>query len=223
MSRNDFLAPSNLDTRNPDYVVPLSPPDRPPFVHYHSSSTLPATPRTPLPPQENAKIVEMSSIPLKPYLGLLPRVLLTTLTPALLPLLLTISHLNQNRSSTSSLAESLKSSVLSACSGLATGAASIQTMPRYLAIQTNDEIARATQASILSVGAALIDSITVIETVVTFILDSYRSMLLCTIELAVRGTLDILIGAVVLVEHSQKLRGDADIPHFGLADLDWRE
>lgn len=66
-------------------------------------------------------------------------------------------------------------------------------------MQTNDEVVRATQASILAVGAAMIDSITIIETVVTFVLDTYRSMLLCTIELAVRGTLDILVGAVELV------------------------
>lgn len=45
----------------------------------------------------------------------------------------------------------------------------------------------------------MIDSITIIETVGTFILDTYRSMLLCTIELAVRGTLDTLIGAVEVV------------------------
>ncbi len=66
-------------------------------------------------------------------------------------------------------------------------------------MQTNDEVVRATQASILALGAALIDSITIIETVLTFVLDTYRSMLLCTIELAVRGTLDILIGAVEVV------------------------
>jgi hypothetical protein len=63
-------------------------------------------------------------------------------------------------------------------------------------MQTNDEVIRATQASILLIGAALIDCVTIIETVVTFIADTYRSMLLCTIELAVRGTLDILISAV---------------------------
>lgn len=40
------------------------------------------------------------------------------------------------------------------------------------------------------------DAITIIEAVVNFIVDTYRSMLLCTIELAVRGTLEILISAV---------------------------
>ena len=202
MSRaNDLLAPPRPGYLNPDHIVPLSPPIRPPFAHYHTSSTLPATPHTPYSPPGRTAVNEASHTPLKPYLTLPPRLLLTTLTPALLPLILTISHLIQNRSSTASLASTLKASVLSACSGIATGAASIQTLPRYLAMQTNDEMVRATQASILVVGEALIDSITIMETVVTFIVDSYRSMLLCTIELAVRGTLDILIGAVALVSH----------------------
>lgn len=49
------------------------------------------------------------------------------------------------------------------------------------------------------------DAITIIEAVVNFIVDTYRSMLLCTIELAVRGTLEILISAVQNV--SRKLLG----------------
>lgn len=196
---SDLLAPPRRDYVNPDHIVPLSPPSRPPFVRYHSSSSLPATPYTPYPPPPATGPSQERTRLLQPYLDLPPRLLLTTPTPAILPLILTIAHLIQTRSSTASLAATLRDSVLSACSGLAKGAASIQTMPRYLAIQTNDEVVRATQTSILSVGAALIDSVTIIETVVTFILDTYRSMLLCTIELAVRGTLDILIGAIELV------------------------
>lgn len=72
-------------------------------------------------------------------------------------------------------------------------------------MQTNQEAIRATQASILAIGTMLMDAITIIEAVVNFIVDTYRSMLLCTIELAVRGTLEILISAVQNV--SRKLLG----------------
>jgi hypothetical protein len=65
-----------------------------------------------------------------------------------------------------------------------------------MAMQTNEEMVRATQASILALGSLLMDCITIIETVVQFIVDCYRSMLLCTIELVVRGTLEVLIEAV---------------------------
>lgn len=176
---------------NPDEIIPLSPSIKPPFAQY-AASPLPATPHTPYSPPLPSRRSE--TIPLQPYLWLLPRILLTFFSPCLLPMILTIAHLIQNRSSTASLATSLKSSVLSACSGLAKGAASIKTLPRYLAMQTNQEAI--TQASILAIGTMLMDAITIIEAVVNFIVDTYRSMLLCTIELAVRGTLEILISAV---------------------------
>lgn len=66
-------------------------------------------------------------------------------------------------------------------------------------MQTNQEAIRATQASILAIGTMLMDAIAIIEAVVNFIVDTYRSMLLCTIELVVRGTLEILISAVQTV------------------------
>lgn len=203
---SDYLSPPQPGFTNPDHIVPLSPPIRPPFAHYHSSSTLPPTPHTPypLPPgdtTESSGLGTEQTTGLRPYLTLPPRLLLTTLSPALLPLILTIAHLIQNRSSTASLAESLKTSLLSACTGLAKGAAHIQTLPRYLAMQTNEEAIRATQASILAIGSALIAIITIIEVVVEFMVDTYRSMLLCTIELAVRGTLEVLVAGVQTVRH----------------------
>lgn len=207
---NDRLRPPRPAYTYADYVVPLSPPVRPPFSTYHSmSSVLPATPRTLYNPPgpsraPGAPFEPRSSGGLPPYLTLPPRLLLTTLTPALIPLMLTIAHLFQNRSSTASLANTLRSALGSACSGLAKGAASIQTMPRYLAMQTNDEVIRATKASILFVGTALIDCVTIVEEVITFIVDTYRSMLLCTLELAIRGTLDILIDAVQTVSETRR-------------------
>ena len=203
-TQGDHLAPPPRRWVDPQADVPLSP-VRPPFEHYHSSSTLPTTPITPFPPgapsgRSGSPRTDMgSSTRLQPYLTLQPRLLLVFLTPAVLPLILTITHLFLNRSSTASLADTLRSSLLSACDGLAQGAASLQSMPRYLAMQTNQEVLRATQASILAIGVMLMDSITIIETVVTFIVDTYRSMLLCTIELAVRGSLELLIGAVKTV------------------------
>lgn len=181
---------------NPDEIIPLSPPVRMPFAQY-VASPLPATPHTAYSPSSSSQQSPTTS--LRPYLTLLPRIMLTFFSPCLLPMILTISHLIQNRSSTASLAASFKSSVLSACSGLAKGAASIKTLPRYLAMQTNQEAIRATQASILAIGTMLMDAIAIIEAVVNFIVDTYRSMLLCTIELVVRGTLEILISAVQTV------------------------
>ena len=211
------LLPPRQDYINPEYTVPLTPHTRPPFSHYQSSSTLPNTPHTPFPQPSGPARSAMASTRLKPYLGLPARLLLTTFSPALLPLILTIAHLIHNRSSTASLAASLRASLLSACSGIATGAAGLLTMPRYLAMQTNEQAVRATQASILAIGSALGDCVTIIEVVVIFIVETYRSMLLCTIELVVRGTLEVLIGAVQTVSLLIRLLDEKLILRFQMA------
>lgn len=133
---------------------------------------------------------------LKPFLSLSPRLFLTTFNPALLPLVFTIIHIANTRSSTAELAASLKQSLYKACGGIASGAAVLQTLPRYLAMQTNEQVDKATRATVLAVGLALMNCIQIIEAVVNFIIDTYRSMLLCTIQLVVQGTLEILIAAV---------------------------
>ena len=75
-------------------------------------------------------------------------------------------------------------------------------MPRYIAVKTNEQMLRTSQAMILAVGAGLMDIITIINVVVEFMIDTYRSLLLCTIELAVRGTLEVVIEAVRTVCHA---------------------
>lgn len=198
---SEYLKPPRFQQPNPDYTSPATPPGAAPFTSYgQPDPSLPPTPQTssPAPPHLSSSST-MPSSGLTPYLALPPRLLLSTLSPALLPLILTIAHLSQNRASTAALASTLKSNLLSACGGLAKGAASLQSIPRYLAMQTNDEVVRAAQASILLVGAGLMDCITIVEKVLEFMLDTYRSLLMCTIQLAVQGTLDILISAVQTV------------------------
>ena len=215
MSGRDYLAPPPVGSVNPDHHIPLSPAIRPLFQHYHSTSTLPPTPHTPFPPPNHLpglvsptrSASHASSTPLRPYLTLAPRLLLATLSPALLPLILTIAHLLQNRSSTASMADTLRGSLLSACTGLAKGAASLQMMPRFIAIKTNEQMLRTSQAMILAVGSGLMDIITIINVVVEFMIDTYRSLLLCTIELAVRGTLEVVIEAVRTVSSKRLING----------------
>ena len=63
-------------------------------------------------------------------------------------------------------------------------------------MQTNEQMIRVTQGMIKATGMGLIHMVTIIETVVIFVINTYRSLLVCTIELAVRGTLELMIGAV---------------------------
>lgn len=153
---------------------------------------------------------------LKPFLGLAPRLFLTAFNPAFLPLIFTIAHLSATRSSTAQLAAQLKQSVLDACGSIAAGAGTLQALPRYLAMQTNAEVLRATRATVLAVGSVLMDCITVIEVVVNFIVDTYRSLLLCTLQLIVQGSLEMIIAAVQTVgssDWSKELTSDLRCRH----------
>lgn len=136
---------------------------------------------------------------LRPFLGLGPRMLLTTLSPALLPLIFTVVHLLVTRSNTERLAATLKEKIQAACQGIATGAGSLQAIPRYLAMQTNKEVIRAARATVMAAGEVLIISLTIIEKVIDAIIALYRSLFLCTLQLAVQASIDALIKAVGLV------------------------
>ena len=50
-------------------------------------------------------------------------------------------------------------------------------------------------------GSDSSSSLTIIEKVIGFMIDMYRSLLMCTIEFVVRGSLAVLIGAVEMVSH----------------------
>lgn len=184
---------------DPSYAVPLTPAaPRPPFAQYQSASTLPHAYQHP-----SSRPSSIPSSPTSPhrsglneYIGLPTRLLLASLSPALLPIILTIAHLATNRRSTADMADSLRSSMYAACTGLAQGAGTLQTIPRYMAMQTNEQMVCVTQGMIRATGMGLIHMVTIIETVVIFVINTYRSLLVCTIELAVRGTLELMIGAV---------------------------
>lgn len=67
---------------------------------------------------------------------------------------------------------------------------------RYMAIATNEQIADAVNGTMNAARAALVLSLTVMETIINFLVDIYRSTFLCFVELIVRGGLSVLISAV---------------------------
>lgn len=79
-------------------------------------------------------------------------------------------------------------------------------MPRYMAAATNAQIADAVNGTMNGARAALVLTLTVMEAIINFIVDMYRSTFLCFLELVVRGALSILIGAVQEVGQNTCLR-----------------
>lgn len=68
-------------------------------------------------------------------------------------------------------------------------------MPRFMAIATNDQIVDAVNSTMNGARDALILALTIMETVINFLVDIYRSTFLCFLELVVGGGLSLIIGA----------------------------
>ena len=67
---------------------------------------------------------------------------------------------------------------------------------------TNKQIADAVNGTMDAARATLVLSLTILEGVINFVIDIYRSTFFCFLELVVRGGLSVLIGAVQEVRRS---------------------
>jgi len=133
---------------------------------------------------------------LTPYLQLPHLLSLTWLAYPILSLLFVAFRLQLSIGDAENAVASAKDNIISACKAAEEAATSAASMPRYMAIATNEQFSDAVNASMRAARAALVLSLTAMEAIINFIIDLYRSTLLCFLELVVRGGLAILIGAV---------------------------
>ena len=133
---------------------------------------------------------------LKPYLELPYLLSLTWLAYPILSLLFVAFRLQLSSASASDAVVNAKDDLLASCKAAEQAATAAASMPRYMAVATNARIADAVNDTMNGARAALILSLTVMEAIINFIIDTYRSTFLCFLELVVRGGLDVLIGAV---------------------------
>lgn len=139
---------------------------------------------------------ELRSTTLTPYLQLPHLLSLTWLAYPILSLLFVAFRLQLSSASAQDAVDSAKDNLLASCKAAETAATSAASMPRYMAAATNARIADAVNGTMNGARAALILALTVMEVIINFIVDTYRSTFLCFLELVVRGGLSILIGAV---------------------------
>ncbi|KAF8160734.1 hypothetical protein B0H34DRAFT_349869 [Crassisporium funariophilum] len=133
---------------------------------------------------------------LTPYLQLPHLLSLTWLAYPILSLIFVAFRLQLSLADAQSAVASAKDNLLTSCKAAEEAATSAASMPRYMALATNKQFAEAVNGSMNAARAALILSLTAMEAIINFIIDLYRSTLLCFLELVVRGGLAILIGAV---------------------------
>lgn len=148
---------------------------------------------------------------LTPYLQLPHLLSLTWLAYPILSLLFVAFRLQLSSASAQDAVSSAKDDLLASCQAAEKAATAAASMPRYMAAATNVRIAEAVNGTMNGARAALVLTLTVMEAIINFIVDMYRSTFLCFLELVVRGALSILIGAVQEVSVNTCFPGQ--LPH----------
>lgn len=133
---------------------------------------------------------------LTPYLQLNHLLSLTWLAYPILSLVFVAFRLQLSLDDAQNAAASAKDDLLTSCQAAERAATSAASLPRFMALATNREYAEAVNGAMNAARAALVLSLTVMEAIINFIVDIYRSTFLCFLELVVQGGLAVLIGAV---------------------------
>lgn len=133
---------------------------------------------------------------LTPYLQLPHLLSLTWLAYPILSLLFVAFRLQLSLAAAQDAVANAKDNLLTSCKAAEQAATSAASMPRLMAVATNEQFVDAMNGALRGAKFVLTTSLTVMEAVINFVIDLYRSTLLCFLELVVRGGLSIMIGAV---------------------------
>lgn len=137
-----------------------------------------------------------STSSLKPYLELPHLLSLTWLAYPILSLLFVAFRMIASSADTQDSVDSAKKALYASCKAAERAATSTASMPRFMAQATNEQFADAVNATINASRVTLTTALTIMEAIINFIIDIYRSTFLCFLELVVRGGISIMIGAV---------------------------
>ncbi|KAI0027881.1 hypothetical protein K488DRAFT_90359 [Vararia minispora EC-137] len=132
---------------------------------------------------------------LTPYLQLSHRLSLTWLAYPILSILFIIFRLILSGDAAQSAIGNARGDLLTACVAAQEAAASAASMPRYMALASNELVVKTTNAALDATRQALVLALTIMEAIINFIIDTYRSTFLCFLELIVRGALSVIISA----------------------------
>jgi hypothetical protein len=132
---------------------------------------------------------------LTPYLQLSHRLSLTWLAYPILSLVFVVFRLILSGDAAQDAVNNAKGDMLAACVAAQEAAASGASFPRYMALGMNELVVKSTNAALDATRQALVLALTIMEAVINFVIDTYRSTFLCFLELIIRGALSIIISA----------------------------
>lgn len=175
--------------------------DNPPsYLHHTDISSPPYTQHAF--PQSQIRMNDPIKPTLQPWLGLRARMFLSPISVALISLLLVASRLIMSSSDIDDSVSSAKTKLLSSCTAVEHTASLAASFPHFLAGTTNAQLAKSVTATVHGAGRVFDLSITAIEKILIYIVDSYKSLFLCFMELLVRGSLAVLMEAVQLINQA---------------------
>ncbi|KAL1681740.1 hypothetical protein EV122DRAFT_260230 [Schizophyllum commune] len=146
------------------------------------------------PPTYDATTVTTANA-LKPYLELPHLLSLTWLAYPILSLLFVAFRLAISSSSMQDSVDSAKANMIASCKAAENAATSSASLPRYMAMGSNELFADSVNATMNAARATMVLALTIMEAIINFIIDIYRSTLLCFVELVIRGGISLLISA----------------------------
>ncbi len=147
------------------------------------------------PPPVYDSTPSVSDSGLTPYLQLSHILSLTWLAYPILSLIFIAFRLHLSSESAQTAINNAKGDLLTGCQAAQKAASSAASMPRFMALATNDSIIDTVNGSMDAAREALILSLTIMEALINFVVNTYRSTFLCFLELVVRGGLSLIIGA----------------------------
>ncbi|KPV73427.1 uncharacterized protein RHOBADRAFT_17124, partial [Rhodotorula graminis WP1] len=143
---------------------------------------------------------------LKPYLGPRAHLSLSWLSQHFLALLLVLVALAFLLAQIPALVDDAKSSLNAACAGVEGAASVAVSLPHYMAGGINEVNAKAVNAISEGAGTVLDLMLQALEAIVLFMIDMYRSLFLCLLDLAVHGSITVLVKGI---EEAQEFVTDA--------------
>ncbi|CEQ43075.1 SPOSA6832_04973, partial [Sporobolomyces salmonicolor] len=133
---------------------------------------------------------------LHPYLGPRARLSLSWLSQHFLALLLVLVALAFLLASIPPLVQDAKTTLTAACAGVEGAASVAVSLPHYMADSVNELNAKAVGAVTNGAGTVLDLTLQALEAIILFMIDTYRSLFLCLMDLAIHGSLTLVVDAV---------------------------
>lgn len=132
----------------------------------------------------------------RPWLGLKARLFLSLFSSSIVSLVILLVNLMTTHSQQQRQLMDAKQNIMDVCHRAEDEASSVLNLPYLFRDNFNRSIKQSIDDTIHGLSSALLLSISVCENVLIFLVDMYRSLYLCFIELLVRGTLSVITSVV---------------------------